>query len=161
MLKIIKGRIGKDRDEGFTLIELMVVVLIIAILMAIAIPTFLGARNSANARAAQSDLRNAFTTAKTLATDGNAFDLTLTDYSGAEPSLNWVNTAATATPKNTVSITGTTATDLYLSAQGADGACYWIHDNSYAAAPTQTQYATQKATACGTVVPTTGWGGSW
>ncbi|MEA3018822.1 MAG: type pilus assembly protein PilA, partial [Actinomycetota bacterium] len=56
-------------DEGFTLIELMVVVLIIAILIAIAIPTFLGAQNRARDRGAQSDLRNGLTAAKTLATD--------------------------------------------------------------------------------------------
>ena len=48
MLSTIKQRLERDDDQGFTLIELMVVVLIIAILLAIAIPTFLGAKNTAN-----------------------------------------------------------------------------------------------------------------
>ena len=56
-------------DRGFTLIELMVVVLIIAILISIAIPTFLGAQNRARDRSTQSDLRNAVTAAKTVSTD--------------------------------------------------------------------------------------------
>ena len=67
MLQYLQRR--REDDQGFTLIELMVVVLIIAILIAIAIPTFLGAQNRARDRAAQSDLRNAFTAAKSIATD--------------------------------------------------------------------------------------------
>ena len=53
-------------EAGFTLIELMVVLLIIAILLAIAIPTFLGVANSAGDRAAQSNLTNALTEAKAM-----------------------------------------------------------------------------------------------
>src|ERR1700687_569277 len=53
-------------EAGFTLIELMVVLLIIAILLAIAIPTFLGVANSAGDRAPQSNLTNALTEVKAL-----------------------------------------------------------------------------------------------
>jgi type IV pilus assembly protein PilA len=52
-----------EAEAGFTLIELMVVLLIIAILLAIAIPTFLGVTSSANDRAAQSNLTNGLTEA--------------------------------------------------------------------------------------------------
>jgi type IV pilus assembly protein PilA len=78
VLNNLKAR--RDSEEGFTLIELMVVVLIIAILIAIAIPTFLGARTRAQDRAAQSSLRNALTAAKTAYTD-------VSDYSTAGPGV--------------------------------------------------------------------------
>jgi type IV pilus assembly protein PilA len=90
----------KDAEEGFTLIELMVVVLIIAILIAIAIPTFLGARQRAQDRAAQSDLRNGLTAEKTVYTDGQVYssDTTTAGLKGIESSLNWggANTAKPA-----------------------------------------------------------------
>lgn len=44
-------------EKGFTLIELMVVILIIGILVAIAIPVFNSARDSANERSCQANLR--------------------------------------------------------------------------------------------------------
>ena len=45
-------------ENGFTLIELMVVVAIIAVLLAVAIPYFIGLHQAAQDRAAQADLRN-------------------------------------------------------------------------------------------------------
>jgi type IV pilus assembly protein PilA len=51
--------------SGFSLIELMVVLLILAILLAIAIPTFLGVSAAANDQAARSNLNTGLTAAKT------------------------------------------------------------------------------------------------
>jgi prepilin-type N-terminal cleavage/methylation domain-containing protein len=45
------------RQEGFTLIELMVVILIIGILVAIAVPVFFSARSSAEVGACQDNMR--------------------------------------------------------------------------------------------------------
>jgi type IV pilus assembly protein PilA len=90
LLHSIKSR--RDEEEGFTLIELMVVVLIIAILIAIAIPTFLGARQRAQDRAAQSDLRNGLTAEKTFYTDSEEYSADTTaagELDSIEPSLQW------------------------------------------------------------------------
>jgi type IV pilus assembly protein PilA len=103
MFKWMREHLSKD--EGFTLVELMVVVLIIAILIAIAIPTFLGARERAQDRAAQSSLRNALTAEKVFYTDEENFATSATDLDAdgvsdleeIEPSLTW-QAAASADP---------------------------------------------------------------
>jgi prepilin-type N-terminal cleavage/methylation domain-containing protein len=107
-------------EAGFTLIELMVVLLIIAILLAIAIPTFLGVTGSAKDRASQSTLTNVLT--ETVAqyqntqaypalSDGTNFCFsataatgcftgagaagaefnTATNYSATDPQFTWAN----------------------------------------------------------------------
>jgi type IV pilus assembly protein PilA len=111
MLKRIREM--KDQD-GFTLIELMVVVLIIAILIAIAIPTFLGLRSRAQNRSAQSDLRNGLTAAKAFYTDSETFTgFDATAAEAVEPSLTW----GAAGSKTTVGIAVAAADDVVLTKQ--------------------------------------------
>jgi len=91
----IRERLERGREEGgFTLIELMVVVLIIAILIAIAIPTFLGARKRAQDKQAQSNIRNALTAEKTFYVDKQVYTATDTDLTPIESSLVFTSTDA-------------------------------------------------------------------
>ena len=127
--KLIERR-HKGQEEGFTLIELMVVVLIIAILIAIAIPTFLGARTRAQDRSAQSNVRNALTAEKTSYTDNQTYTSSATVLSGIEPSLNYVADAApsNATPNQVaVSVSGT---NVVIGVQSKSGTCFYIQDTA-------------------------------
>ena len=119
---------GRD-DHGFSLIELMVVVLIIAILLAVAIPSYFGARKRANDRAAQSNLRNANTNALVFYTDHQTFTNDPAQMTALDPSLGYTSALAGVDVNRVYLTTDTTfsADDtLYLAARSKNGACFWI-----------------------------------
>src|SRR3954467_14109992 len=70
---LLQRRARLAGEGGFTLIELLVVIVIIGILLAIAVPSYLGFRDRANNRAAQSDLRAAIPSAEAFYADNGSY----------------------------------------------------------------------------------------
>lgn len=153
-------------DAGFTLIELMVVLLILAILLAIAIPTFLGVTAGANDKAAQANDNTALTSLKSAATLNNqtyaGTALSATQMKSNEPSLSWsASTIATPAPVSSqgpvsyyVSIDGNGV--VVVSYTAATKTCWYAADNLAAVGDTTGPYAatTQSVSGGATQVPT-------
>ena len=90
------GKIMKQDERGFTLIELMIVIAIIGILAAIAIPQFSAYRARSFNSAAMSDLRNAMGAQEAYHVDNQGYAnsaATLSDSYGLTTSENVVLTA--------------------------------------------------------------------
>lgn len=96
-------------ESGFSLLELMAVILIIGVLAAIAVPAFIGQEAKGQDASAQSNARNVATAVESCYTDTNRYDecdsVPELEATGSKPGV--VLTDATEKKQDAVSITAT------------------------------------------------------
>ena len=127
-------------EAGFTLIELMVVILIISILIAITVPTYMGARTRAQNRAAQADLRTALVVGEAYYADAQNFDATAADLEAIETDMDFDDVVGNAS--QTVVGVNSNTEDIVFVRQSGTGTFFCIAKSEdapgtmYGSAPT-------------------------
>jgi type IV pilus assembly protein PilA len=129
-----------SEDRGFTMIELLVVVVIIGVLVAIAVPVYLNYRKGAANKSAASDVRGAITAIEQYYTDNNNAYPTGTIISDEGKSKDLPATAGgtpqvmTVSPGNTLGYKDTTpagGTASYrLCARNKDGEQMYVYNST-------------------------------
>jgi type IV pilus assembly protein PilA len=111
--KRVAARLNGESEAGFTLVELLVVMLILGLLAAIAIPSFFNQRDKAKDADAKAGVRTAQTAMETYATDhGGLYTPTPTvaDLRGIEQTLNDVTLSAPTSTADSYTVTATSTT---------------------------------------------------
>lgn len=137
------------RERGFTLTEVVLVVLIVAVLLALAVPTFIGAQNKAKDHVAQSSARKALADAKTIFADTGAYaSVDVAKLVTSEPSLTFVDgathrVAPADSGPTTVSVLAT-PTAWYGAVRSETGTCFYVVDSVDTTGVGGTKYAKAK-----------------
>jgi prepilin-type N-terminal cleavage/methylation domain-containing protein len=115
-------------ERGFTLIELMMVVLIIGVLTVVGLPTFLGARTRAADRATQADIRNAFAAERAYYTDTLTYTTNPAVMTAIEPSILYVAGDTPLLADRAYLHLHPVPNEVFISAKSESGMCWYLRE---------------------------------
>ncbi len=112
------------------LIIVAVVLVLTIILLAVLVPVFLGLRNTANNRNAESTLENAMTVAKGVYSNHESYaNLSTATLTSAEPQITWVSgTQPVSNDKTVLFSPGASGQSLELLTASTSGKCFAAYD---------------------------------
>lgn len=121
----IRAPVRRADEHGYTIVELLVVTGIIAVLIAMSLPMFIGAQHRAEDRKAQADLRDALAAALTHFAEAGVWD----DFDALvaaeiEPKVPWLDGGAPAGDQ--ISIQVRAGSELLLVRRSTSGAFFCV-----------------------------------
>lgn len=117
----------RDPDAGFSFVEVLIVTIMVALLAAIAIPSFLGTRDQATGATAQALLRTAASGIESAAVDEDGYAAIVpAALSAIEPNVSWLSTSGAQTSAGEVSVTGLGANGYTLTTTTGSGDVYTL-----------------------------------
>jgi type IV pilus assembly protein PilA len=147
----LSGEEKAEKETGVSgIIELVIVLVILGILTAILLPTFLGTTTTAKNKSAESNLSTSVTEAQTMyANNSSTFPATATlvgSLNTAEPELSF-SSAWPATSGNGVGVVQESASDVVMGAESSSGSCIYVSiNNATATAGTATPWLNNSGT---------------
>ena len=117
--------LGEHR--GYSMVELMVILIIIGILLVIGIPALLGGQVRSQDRAVQSDIRNVYSVEKIIYSDNSTYTDDPLAARAEEPSFTYV-AADTPVTVGEVYLYLAPGDIIYVMAKSASGTCYYLRD---------------------------------
>lgn len=158
-----QGRADVRADGGFTIVELVVSMTVLAVLVGIAVPTFMAASSRASEARATTNLRTASKAAWVYVVqhpEGFADDVgALAELADVEPALDWVAGTVSSGGVGTVSVAEDSGgAELALAVRSTTGTCTYLR---LSLVTVESQHTDESVTDCRAVDyvdgPNTGW----
>ena len=130
---------GRDRQQGFSFVELLVAIIILGLLAALAIPALAGQREKAGDAAAKSLLRNGASAMESASVESGGYSgLDAAAFAATEATIHWQDGPGAESADDEVWISGATDGTFTLTTTSTTGRTF-VYTKDLSTQPTVTR----------------------